>query len=104
MNQLAHLDVKERLGRKYEKLLTNVYDNAETASKKIATEIAELIKEKNNQGKQCVLGLATGSSPIDVYLELIRLHKEEGLSFKNVVTFNLDEYYPIARENAQSVR
>jgi glucosamine-6-phosphate deaminase len=102
MNQLAHLDVKERLGRKYEKLLTNVYDNAETASKKIATEIAELIKEKNNQGKQCVLGLATGSSPIDVYLELIRLHKEEGLSFKNVVTFNLDEYYLIARENVQS--
>ena len=102
MNQLAHLDVKERLGRKYEKLLTNVYDNAETASKKIAAEIAELIKEKNNQGKQCILGLATGSSPIDVYLELIRLHKEEGLSFKNVVTFNLDEYYPIARKNVQS--
>ncbi len=102
MNQLANLDVKERLGRKYEKLLTNIYDNVETASKKIATEIAELIKEKNNQGKQCVLGLATGSSPIDVYRELIRLHKEEGLSFKNVVTFNLDEYYPIARENVQS--
>ncbi|GMT45715.1 MAG: putative glucosamine-6-phosphate deaminase-like protein [bacterium] len=102
MNQLAHLDVKERLERKYEKLFTNVYDNVETASKKIATEIAELIKEKNNQGKRCVLGLATGSSPIDVYLELIRLHKEEGLSFKNVVTFNLDEYYPIARKNVQS--
>lgn len=102
MNQLAQLDIKERLGRKYEKLLTNVYDSAETASKKIASEIANLIKEKNNRGKQCVLGLATGSSPIDVYTELIRLHKEENLSFKNVVTFNLDEYYPIARENVQS--
>jgi len=102
MNQLAQLDIKERLGRKYEKLLTNVYDSAEIASKKIASEIANLIKEKNNRGKQCVLGLATGSSPIDVYSELIRLHKEEGLSFKNVVTFNLDEYYPIARENVQS--
>ncbi len=102
MNQLDHLDVKERLGRKYEKLFTNVYDDAETASKKIAIEIAELIKEKNNQGKQCILGLATGSSPIDVYRELIRLHKEEGLSFKNVLTFNLDEYYPMPKNHVQS--
>jgi len=44
------------------------------------------------------LGLATGSSPLKVYAELIRLHKEEGLSFKNVITFNLDEYYPLDRD------
>jgi 6-phosphogluconolactonase/glucosamine-6-phosphate isomerase/deaminase len=43
----------------------------------------------------CVLGLATGSSPIMVYEELVRMHKEEGLSFSNVITFNLDEYYPM---------
>jgi len=49
-----------------------------------------------------VLGLATGSSPLSVYRELVRLHKEEGLSFKNVITFNLDEYYPIAKEDIQS--
>ena len=50
----------------------------------------------------CVLGLATGSSPIKVYEELVRMHKEEGLSFKNVITFNLDEYYPMNKENNQS--
>lgn len=50
---------------------------------------------KNAQGKICVLGLATGSSPLGIYRELIRLHKNGELSFKNVVTFNLDEYYPI---------
>ena len=50
----------------------------------------------------CVLGLATGSSPIRVYEELVRMHQEEGLSFKNVVTFNLDEYLPMDKENTQS--
>ncbi len=101
-NLLANLEVKERLERKYEKLLTNVYDNAEIASRKVAQTIAELIRKKNNEGKPCVLGLATGSSPVGVYRELVRLHKEEGLSFRNVITFNLDEYYPIARDHVQS--
>ena len=49
-----------------------------------------------------ILGLATGSTPKSLYAELVRLHKEEGLSFKNVVTFNLDEYYPIEKEALQS--
>jgi len=49
-----------------------------------------------------VLGLATGSSPIKVYEELVRIHKEEGLSFSNVITFNLDEYYPMDKSNIQS--
>jgi len=49
-----------------------------------------------------VLGLATGSTPLRVYQELIRMHREEGLSFKNVVTFNLDEYYPMTKESLQS--
>lgn len=101
-DRLVKLDVAERLERKYEKLFTNVYDDAETASKMVADEIAALIREKNKSNKKCVLGLATGSSPIGVYRELVRMHKEEGLSFKNVVTFNLDEYYPIERENTQS--
>ncbi len=100
--QLANLEVKERLERKYEQLFTNVYNNAEIASQMVAEEIAALIRNKNEQGEQCVLGLATGSSPIGVYRELVRMHKEEGLSFKNVVTFNLDEYYPIAKEHVQS--
>ncbi len=100
--QLANLEVVERLERKYEKLFTNVYENAEIASVKVAREIADMIKEKNSMGKPFVLGLATGSSPIGVYREWVRMHKEEGFSFKNVITFNLDEYYPLERENIQS--
>ena len=68
----------------------------------MAQEIAALIKEKAAAGKTCVLGLATGSTPIKLYQELVRLHKEEGLSFKNVVTFNLDEYFPIEQDAPQS--
>ncbi|RLD90080.1 MAG: glucosamine-6-phosphate deaminase, partial [Bacteroidetes bacterium] len=99
-DQFTRLDVAERLERKYEKLFTNVYDDAATASAVVAAEIATLIEQKNRDGEKCVLGLATGSSPIGVYHELVRMHKEEGLSFKNVITFNLDEYYPLERENA----
>jgi glucosamine-6-phosphate deaminase len=101
-DQLAKLEVIERLERKYEKLFTQVYGDATTASATVAAEIAHLIKEKNKRGKSCVLGLATGSSPIGVYRELVRMHREEGLSFNNVITFNLDEYYPLERDNAQS--
>jgi glucosamine-6-phosphate deaminase len=54
-------------------------------------EIADLIKAKQQNKENCVLGLATGSSPIMVY-ELVRMHREEGLSFSNVITF-IDEYY-----------
>ena len=68
----------------------------------MANEIAKLIKEKQNRSEKCVFGLATGSTPISMYKELVRLHKEEGLSFKNVITFNLDEYYPIERDAFQS--
>ncbi len=100
--QPTNLDVKDRVERKYEKLFTRVYENAAIASKKIAAEIAYLIREKNGKGEKCVLGLATGSSPIGVYRELVRLHKEEGLSFNNVITFNLDEYYPMHKDNVQS--
>ncbi len=100
--QPLQLDVKERVERKYEHIFTRVFDNAEQASRKIAAEIADLIREKNKKGKNCVLGLATGSSPIGVYRELVRLHKEEGLSFKKVITFNLDEYYPMPKEHVQS--
>ncbi len=101
-NNLTKLEVKERLERKYEKLFTKVYNNAATASKEVANTIAGLIRKKSDAGEKCVLGLATGSSPVGVYRELVRMHKEEGLSFKNVITFNLDEYYPIPKEHVQS--
>src|SRR4026208_1491484 len=61
----------------------------------IATRIAEIIKERRREGGHAVLGLATGSTPIGIYRELIRMHREEGLDFSDVVTFNLDEYYPM---------
>jgi glucosamine-6-phosphate deaminase len=101
-SHIVNLEVKERLERKYEHLFTNAYSDAGIASKIVAEEIAALIRQKNEQGEKCVLGLATGSSPIGVYRELVRMHREEGLSFKNVITFNLDEYYPIAKEHVQS--
>ncbi|MGB5818603.1 MAG: glucosamine-6-phosphate deaminase [Saonia sp.] len=87
---------------RFEKIHNVVFKNSLGGSKKVAAEIAALIREKQSLDKQCILGLATGSSPIKVYEELVRLHKTEGLSFKNVVTFNLDEYYPMERNNFQS--
>ncbi|MEN8187599.1 MAG: glucosamine-6-phosphate deaminase [Bacteroidota bacterium] len=87
---------------RFEKIHNVVFKDSLKASKIVAKEIADLIKEKAAQNKNCVLGLATGSSPIDVYDELVRMHKEDGLSFKNVITFNLDEYYPMEKENTQS--
>ena len=87
---------------KKEKIHTQLYKTSLSASKAIAIEIADLIREKQSLGEFCVLGLATGSSPKSVYKELIRLHKEEGLSFENVVSFNLDEYYPMNPDALQS--
>ena len=87
---------------RFEKIHTEIFEQSSEASKTVAHEIAELIREKNDSGQKCILGLATGSSPTSVYDELVRLHKEEGLSFKNVITFNLDEYYPIEPTALQS--
>ena len=78
-----------------ERINLEIFKNSENGSKIVANEIAELIRKKQNVGKKCILGLATGSSPISVYKNLIRIHKNEGLSFKNVITFNLDEYVPM---------
>jgi glucosamine-6-phosphate deaminase len=85
-----------------EKIPVTVYPTSGQASKAVAAEIAELIRAKSARGEKAVLGLATGSTPTAVYDELIRLHREEGLSFKNVVTFNLDEYYPMNPDELQS--
>jgi glucosamine-6-phosphate deaminase len=87
---------------RFEKIHNVTFDSSYDASVLVAREIADLIKEKAKAKKPCVLGLATGSSPIKVYEELVRIHKEEGLSFSNVITFNLDEYYPMDKTNIQS--
>jgi glucosamine-6-phosphate deaminase len=86
----------------FERIPVKIYPTLREGSKFIAGEIAKLIREKQSRNEKCVLGLATGSSPKTLYAELVRLHKEEGLSFKNVITFNLDEYYPIDNDALQS--
>lgn len=79
-----------------------VFASSVHASRAAAMEIADLIRRRASEGRMAVLGLATGSSPQGVYEELVRMHVEEGLSFRNVVTFNLDEYYPMGRAELQS--
>src|SRR6187551_3245334 len=85
-----------------ERIRTVVVEEHNDIARLVATRIATLINERNATGEQTVLGLATGSTPIGVYRELIRMHKDEGLSFANVVTFNLDEYYPMPKESIHS--
>lgn len=86
----------------FEKIPVRIYPDLKKGSRFVAKEIADLIRKKQSAGEKCVLGMATGSTPRSLYAELIRMHKEEGLSFKNVVTFNLDEYYPIEKDALQS--
>ena len=87
---------------RFEKIPVSIFPDENQASISVARRIANLINSNNLIAKTTVLGLATGSTPIKVYKELIRLHKDEGLSFKNVITFNLDEYYPMKSDSAQS--
>lgn len=88
--------------QKFEKINTIIHESSQEASFFVANEIAELIRQRQKQGKNVVLGLATGSTPTKVYDFLVRFHKEEGLSFKNVITFNLDEYFPMALDSIHS--
>ena len=98
---MKYPDAEARL-KYYEKIPTEIFEDSKSASKHVAGEIAALIRKRNNNGKNTVLGLATGSTPTKVYDELVRLHNEEGLSFQNVITFNLDEYYPMQPDSLQS--
>ena len=86
----------------FEKIPVQIYKTPTEGSQAVAAQIAALIKEKQSKNLPCVLGMATGTTPILLYKELVRLHKEEGLSFKNVITINLDEYYPIEKLAYQS--
>jgi glucosamine-6-phosphate deaminase len=87
---------------RFEKIHSVIFSDSKNASKIVANEIATLIKKKQKNNQNCVLGLATGSSPISVYKELVRMHKEDGLSFFNVISFNLDEYFPMKKDDIQS--
>ncbi|WP_437919302.1 glucosamine-6-phosphate deaminase [Sphingobacterium sp. LRF_L2] len=97
---MARLNLLEET--RFERVPVKVYPTQGEASVDVANRIAAIIKEKQTKGETAVLGLATGATPVKVYKELVRLHQEEGLSFKNVVTFNLDEYYPMKAGADQS--
>ncbi|WP_149277057.1 glucosamine-6-phosphate deaminase [Pareuzebyella sediminis] len=99
---IAYRPVGQFEETRFEKIHNVIFEDSKEASTKVAQEIADLIQTKQTSNEVCVLGLATGSSPIGVYEELVRMHKEEGLSFSNVVTFNLDEYLPMEKDNRQS--
>lgn len=86
----------------FERIPVRIFPDLKQGSLQAAREIAELIREKQNRNQKCVLGLATGSTPKTLYAELVRMHRQEGLSFRHVVTFNLDEYYPIENDAFQS--
>ena len=79
-----------------------VFDTPQDAAKSLAAEVAELIRSRAAEGKSVVLGLATGATPLPFYAELVRMHREEGLSFANVTSFNLDEYSGLPREHPES--
>src|SRR5271156_4555031 len=87
---------------KWEHIPVVIFEEPKIAAARVAQEIAQLVRDRDADGLKVVLGLATGSTPIFVYQELVRLHREEGLSFRNVITFNLDEYHPISPEHARS--
>jgi glucosamine-6-phosphate deaminase len=89
---------------RFEHVPHSVFPSSIEASRAVAAEIAALIRDRQATGRPVVLGLATGSTPLSLYAELIRLHKEEGLSFASVITFNLDEYYPLPPSHPQSYR
>jgi glucosamine-6-phosphate deaminase len=85
-----------------ERIRTVIYDRHADLAREVAGRIATIIRERAAAGRRAVLGLATGSTPIGVYRELIRMHRDEDLSFTNVVTFNLDEYWPMPAESTHS--
>ena len=85
-----------------EKIPADIYESAEEGANHIACEIAQLIRDKQKAGRFCVLALPGGNSPRNVYSALIRMHKEEGLSFRNVIIFNLYEYYPLTADAINS--
>jgi glucosamine-6-phosphate deaminase len=86
----------------FEKIPVKIYPDLKAGSKAVALQIAGIIRDRQKKKEKVVLGLATGSTPKTLYAELVRMHREEKLSFKNVITFNLDEYYPISNNALQS--
>jgi glucosamine-6-phosphate deaminase len=85
-----------------EKVPVVIVEEYDDIARILAGRIETLIRTKRAAGEKAVLGLATGSTPIGIYRELIRLHRDEGLDFSNVISFNLDEYYPMSPDSIHS--
>jgi len=85
-----------------ERMPIHIHQDHLKASTIVAGEIAALIRSKQEKGEKAILGLATGATPLYIYQELVRMHTDEGLSFENVITFNLDEYYPMDKKSVLS--
>ena len=85
-------------------IATRLHPDKHSAAQAIAREIADLIEIRSKSGMPTVLGLATGSTPLPLYAELIRLHRDAKLSFRSVLTFNLDEYEGLGPTHPQSYR
>ncbi len=85
-----------------ERIPVRIFDDAEEIATVIASRIVDLVQRRAAEGRTAVLGLATGSTPVGIYRELIRAHREDGISFENVVTFNLDEYVPMRPDSIHS--
>src|SRR5215510_15070625 len=96
------MDTSQTEAEQYEHIRTRVFPSSDDAVRIVAALLARLIRDRSSERRNTVLGLATGSTPVKLYRELIRMHREEGLSFQNVVTFNLDEYYPMDKESIHS--
>lgn len=87
---------------RFEKIPTDIYESVDEGAHQIATEIAFTIREKQKAGRFCVMALPGGNSPRSVFDELVRMHREEALSFRNVIVFTLYEYYPLAPDAVNS--
>ena len=80
---------------RFEKITTNIFESMDEGTQHIADEIIAKIQDRQREGKFCTIALGTGSSLRPLFTELIRRHKDEGVSFRNVILFNLYEFYPI---------
>jgi len=98
------MDFPRAEAEQFERIKTKVFRTSDEAVRDVAASISQLIRRRQKEGKNVVLGLATGSTPVKLYKELIRIHREEGLSFANVISFNLDEYYGLAPDHPESYR
>ncbi|QDT42232.1 Glucosamine-6-phosphate deaminase 1 [Gimesia alba] len=101
LSRSVHVTPKSKFVR-HTKVPTVIFETSSELAKYVASVVADLIRKKNEAGVSTILGLPTGSTPLGVYRELIRLHNEEQLDFSNVITFNLDEYWPMDPDSIHS--